>query len=51
MNPQMHTETQLETSMYTELALSETDMLARWGFDPHEILAALAAAVVPDGRE
>ena len=39
MNPQMHTETQLETS--TELALSETDMLADWGFDRHEIASLL----------
>jgi hypothetical protein len=41
MNPQMHTETQLETSTYTVLALNETDMLARWGFDPHEITSLL----------
>ena len=41
MNPQMHTETHLETSTYTELALSETDMLAGWGFTQQEITALL----------
>jgi hypothetical protein len=39
MNPQMYMETQLETS--TELALNETDMLAGWGFDAHEIASLL----------
>jgi hypothetical protein len=41
MNPQMHMEAQLETSTSTELALNETDMLAGWGFDPHEIASLL----------
>ena len=45
MNRQMHTETQLETSTCTELALNETDMLARWGFDPHEITSLLYRGV------
>ena len=44
MNPQTHTETQLETS--TELALSETDMLADWGFGAEEIEALFSDAVV-----
>ncbi len=39
MNPQMYMETQLETS--TELALNDTDMLAGWGFDAHEIASLL----------
>ena len=41
MNPQMHMEAQLETSTYAELTLNETDMLAGWGFDPHEIASLL----------
>ena len=41
MNPQMPTETQLETSTYAELAVSETDLLAEWGFDAHEIASLL----------
>ena len=41
MNPQRSTETQLETSTYAELALSETDMLAGWGFTQQEIASLL----------
>ena len=41
MNPQMPTETQLETSSYSDIALSETDILAGWGFDPQEIASLL----------
>lgn len=41
MNPQMQTEAQRELSTYSEIALSETDMLAGWGFDPHEIASLL----------
>ncbi len=41
MNPQMQTEVQRELSSYSELALSETDLLAAWGFDPYEIASLL----------
>ena len=41
MNPQMKTEVQPELSSYSELALSETDLLAGWGFTPHEIASLL----------
>ena len=41
MNPQMQTEAQSELSTYSKLALSETDLLAAWGFDPHEIASLL----------
>ena len=41
MNPQMQTEAQRELSTYSEIALSETDPLAGWGFDPHEIASLL----------
>jgi hypothetical protein len=34
-------EVQPELSTYSELALSETDLLAGWGFDPHEIASLL----------
>ena len=36
MNPQMQTEAHPERSTYSKLALSETDLLAGWGFDPHK---------------
>ncbi len=39
MNPQMQTEVQRELSSYSELALSETDLLAAWGFDPYPRVA------------
>ncbi len=41
MNPQMYMETQPELSSYADIALSEKDMLAGWGFDPHEIASLL----------
>ena len=41
MNPQMSTHTQLETSTYADSAVSETDLLASWGFDTHEIASLL----------
>ncbi len=41
MNPQMQTEAQREMSTYSDIALSEIDMLAGWGFDPHEIASLL----------
>lgn len=41
MNPQMQTQAHREPSMYGDIALSETDMLAGWGFDPHEIASLL----------
>jgi hypothetical protein len=41
MNPQMQTEAQRERSTSSELALSETDLLAGWGFDPQEIASLL----------
>ena len=52
MNPQMQTQAQPELSTYSERALSETDLLAGWGFDAHEIASLrLSAAVVPDRWE
>jgi hypothetical protein len=41
MNPQMQTEVQPELSTYSDIALNETEMLAGWGFDPHEIASLL----------
>lgn len=41
MNPQIQTGAQLELSTYPDIALSETDLLAGWGFDPHEIASLL----------
>ena len=41
MNPQMQTQAQAELSTYSELALSETDLLAGWGFTPHEVASLL----------
>ena len=37
MNPQMPTETQLNMSSSSDITLSETHILAEWGFDSHEI--------------
>lgn len=39
MNPQ--TEISPELSMDSDIALSETDLLAGWGFTPHEIASLL----------
>ncbi len=41
MNPQMQTQAHPERSTYSKLALSETDLLAGWGFDPHEVASLL----------
>ncbi len=41
MNPQMHIEAQLEVSSYSDIAVNDTDLLAGWGFDPHEIASLL----------
>ena len=41
MNPQMQTQAQAERSTYSDITLSETDLLAGWGFDPHEIASLL----------
>ncbi len=44
MNPQRQTQAQAERPTYSELALSETDLLADWGFDPHEIASLRLAS-------
>jgi hypothetical protein len=41
MNPQMQTQAQPERSTSSDLTVSETDLLAGWGFDPHEIASLL----------
>ena len=41
MNARIHTETQREMPAYSDIALSETDLLAGSGFDPHEIASLL----------
>ena len=41
MNPQIQREAQPELSTYADITLSETDLLAGWGFDPHEIASLL----------
>gem|GEM_PF-504362 len=41
MNPQMQTEVQLELSKSSDITVSETDLLAGWGFTPHEIASLL----------
>ena len=41
MNPQMQKEAQRELSTYSAIAVSETDLLTSWGFDPHEIVSLL----------
>ncbi len=41
MNPQIQTGAQRELSTYSDIALSETDLLAGWGFDRHEIASLL----------
>jgi hypothetical protein len=52
MNPQMQTQASAELSTYSDITLSETDLLTGWGFDPHEITSLrLPAAVVPERRE
>jgi hypothetical protein len=52
MNPQMQTQAQAEWSTYADIAVNDTDLLAGWGFTPHEIASLrLPAVVVPDGWE
>ena len=41
MNPQIQREAQPELSTYADITLSETDLLAGWGFDPPEIASLL----------
>ncbi len=41
MNPQMQMVVQPELSTYSDIAVSETALLAGWGFDPHEIASLL----------
>ena len=41
MNTQPLTDTQLELSSYSEIALDETAMLAGWGFNSQEIASLL----------
>jgi hypothetical protein len=41
VNPRIHTETQREMPLNSDIALNETDMLAGWGFDQHEIASLL----------
>jgi hypothetical protein len=41
MNPQMQKETPPELFMDSDIALHETDLLAGWGFTPHEIASLL----------
>lgn len=41
MNPQMPTQTQLETSTYVDSSVSEIDLLSNWGFDAHQIASLL----------
>ena len=41
MNPQTQTETSPELFTYSDIALNETDLLAGWGFTPHEIASLL----------
>ncbi len=41
MNPQTQTETPPELFMYSDITLSETNLLAGWGFTPHEIASLL----------
>jgi len=41
MNPQMPTQAQPELSTYSDITLSETNLLAGWSFTPHEIASLL----------
>jgi len=41
MNPQMQTQAQRELSTSSDITVSETDLLAAWGFTPHEIASLL----------
>ena len=37
MNPQMQTQAQAEWSTSSDITVNDTDLLAGWGFPPHEI--------------
>ncbi len=41
MKPQMQREAHRELSTYSDIALSDTDLLTLWGFDQHEISSLL----------
>jgi hypothetical protein len=41
MNPHMQTQAQAELSTYSDFPVNDTDLLAGWGFDPHEIASLL----------
>ena len=41
MNPQRQTQAQAERSTSSDIAVNDTDLLAGWGFDPHEIASLL----------
>jgi len=41
MNPQTQTEEQLETERHAEVAPTEEDLLAQWGFSSEEIASLL----------
>ena len=41
MNPQMQREAHRELSSYSDIALSDTDLLTLWGFDQYEISSLL----------
>jgi hypothetical protein len=41
MNPQMQTQAHPEWSTSADISVSETDLLAGWGFTPHEIASLL----------
>jgi len=41
MNPYMQTKAQAEQSTYVDIPVNDADLLARWGFDPHEIASLL----------
>lgn len=41
MNPQRQTQAQRELSTSLDITVNDTDLLAGWGFDPHEIASLL----------
>jgi len=41
MNPQMQTQAHPERSRYSDITVNDIDLLAGWGFDPHEIAPLL----------
>ncbi len=41
MNPHMQTQAQAERSTSSDITVNDTDLLAGWGFDPHEIASLL----------